>query len=34
VETLEAEIRGGQREEYLKVLEKVPDIEPEDYDRI
>jgi hypothetical protein len=33
-ERLKQKAARGRREEYLKVLEKVPDVEPEDYDRI
>ena len=31
---LEEESRKGRREEFEKVLEKVPDVEPEKYDRL
>lgn len=33
-ERLKKRAAQGQREEYFKVLEKVPDVEPADYDRI
>jgi hypothetical protein len=33
-ERLKQRAARGRREEYLKVLEKVPNVEPEDYDRI
>jgi hypothetical protein len=26
--------RAGSREEFLRLLDKVPDVEPEDYDRL
>ncbi len=34
VEYLEERARRGSREKYDAVLEKVPDVEPEDYDRL
>jgi hypothetical protein len=33
-ERLKQRAAQGRREDYLKVLEKVSDVEPEDYDRI
>ncbi len=32
-ETLKQRAARGNREEFLQVLDKVPDVEPEDYDR-
>jgi len=33
-EHLEGEARQGQREDFERVLKAVPDVEPEDYDRL
>lgn len=33
-ERLKKRSDGGDREKFLSVLDKVPDVEPEDYDRI
>jgi hypothetical protein len=33
-ERLKQRAARGRRDEFLKVLDKVPDVEPEDYDRL
>lgn len=34
IEYLQQRARRGSREKFLAVLERVPDVEPEEYDRI
>jgi hypothetical protein len=33
-ERLRQRAAGGNREEFLRVLDQVPDVEPEDFDRL